>query len=106
MKIDRRVAIRGTGAMVAAAAVCLLFIASYAGALHAPTPHNVPIAVPASQFPPRLIAQLDGSPALKVERVATAADAQRRIDERKAYGAIALSPSSSRRPRPPRRRSS
>jgi hypothetical protein len=87
MKLDRRIAMRGAGAMAAAAAVCLLFIASYAGALHAPTPHNVPIAV-SRDVPAALAARLDASPALKVERVATAADAQRRIDDRKAYGAI------------------
>jgi hypothetical protein len=82
----RDVIIRGHVALGVTAVISLLFVASYAGALHSPKPHNVPIAV-ATDVP--IAGQLDASPALRVVRVASAAEAQRRIDERKAYATLA-----------------
>jgi hypothetical protein len=82
---DRATALRSLAAIAAVTVVGLLFIASYAGALHDPQPHAVPIAV---LGPPRLVAALEGSSALKVIRVADAAAAQRAIDHRDAYGAV------------------
>lgn len=58
---DRAVVLRASAAIVAIAAVSLLFIASYAGALHEPTPHDVPVAV-AAQVPAQLSGRLDASP--------------------------------------------
>jgi hypothetical protein len=81
----RDVIVRGQIALVLTAAISLLFIASYAGALHAPRPHDVPIAV-TSNAP--IAGRLDALPSLRVTRVAAPADARRRIDERKAYAAI------------------
>jgi hypothetical protein len=82
---DRATTLRSLGAIVAVTVVGLLFIASYAGALHDPRPHDVPVAVAG---PPRLVAALQGSSALKVVRVADAAGAQRAIDRREVYGAV------------------
>jgi hypothetical protein len=81
----RDIIIRGHIALVMTALISLLFIASYAGALHSPKPHDVPIAV-MRNVP--IAGRLDDSPSLRVTRVATPADTQRRIDERKAYAAI------------------
>jgi hypothetical protein len=82
---DRRTALRGVAAILAVSVVGLLFIASYAGALHDPRPHEVPVAVAG---PPRLAQALAGSNALEVVRVPDAAAARRAIDRRDAYGAV------------------
>jgi len=82
---DRATALRSLAAIAAVTVVGLLFIASYAGALHDPRPHGVPIAVAG---PPRLVAALQGSAALKVVRERDAAAAGRAIDRRDAYGAV------------------
>src|SRR4051794_36735706 len=66
--------------------VALAFIASYAAALHAPTPHDVPLAV-ARDVPADVAAQLDRSPALRVERVS---DPLAAIGRREAYGALTV----------------
>lgn len=79
--------VRAILAVTAAAVIALLFIASYEGALHDPTPHHVPLAV-STGVPPRLVTRLADSPEVKVQEVDTPADAQQRIDERKAYGAL------------------
>jgi hypothetical protein len=50
---DRTTFLRSVAAVVLVAAIGLLFIASYAGALHDPQPHGVPVAVAG---PPRLAA--------------------------------------------------
>jgi hypothetical protein len=82
---DRATAQRSLAAVVAVTVVGLLFIASYAGALHDPQPHHVPVAVVG---PPRLVAALSGSSALKVVREPDAAAAYRAIDRRDVYGAV------------------
>lgn len=78
---------RAAGAIVAISAVSLLFIASYAGALHQPRPHEVPVAV-TPQVPAQIVRQLSDSDATRVVRVADRPAALRAIDERDAYGAI------------------
>ena len=83
----RDIVIRGHIALATTAVISLLFIASYAGALHAPRPHDVPI-VATRAAPASLTGRLDASSALKVARVASPAAARRRIDERRAYAAI------------------
>jgi hypothetical protein len=82
---DRAIALRSATAVVAVTVVGLLFIASYAGALHQPKPHEVPIAVAG---PPRLAAALGGTNALKVVREPNAAAAHRAINRRDVYGAV------------------
>jgi hypothetical protein len=82
---DRTSFLRSVVAVVLVAAIGLLFIASYAGALHDPQPHRVPVAV---FGPPRLAAALEGSSALKVIRVPDEAAARRAVDRRDAYGAV------------------
>ncbi|HEU4657413.1 MAG TPA: hypothetical protein VFR97_07800 [Capillimicrobium sp.] len=82
---------RGFVAGIAIAIVSLAFIASYAGALHEPTAHDVPIAV-TRQVPAELAARLDGSPELAVDVVADDAAARRAIDVRDDYGALTATP--------------
>ncbi|MEA2253993.1 MAG: hypothetical protein QOG35_38 [Solirubrobacteraceae bacterium] len=82
---DRPTTLRALAAILAVTVVGLLFIASYAGALHDPRPHAVPVAV---SGPPRLVAALEGSPALRVVRERDAAAARRAVDRRQAYGAV------------------
>jgi hypothetical protein len=86
---DRSTTLRSAMAIVAVAALSLLFIASYAGALHEPTPHEVPIAVTA-KVPASVTATLDSSSQLAVEEVGTTADALASIDHRDVYGAIGV----------------
>jgi hypothetical protein len=82
---DRATFLRSVAAVLVVAAVGLLFIASYAGALHDPRPHHVPVAV---FGPPPLAAALQGTSALKVLRERDDAGARRAIDRRDAYGAV------------------
>lgn len=84
---ERPVLIRAGLAILAIAAVSLLFIASYAGALHEPRPHDVPVAVDAA-VPPAVTARLDGSAEIRVVREESAAAARKAIDTRDAYGAV------------------
>ena len=86
---ERQTLIRAGLAIGAVSFLCLLFIGSFAGALHDPQPHNVPIAV-AKLVPSQKTEQLDATPALKVIPAEDRADALRLIDERKAYGAITI----------------
>jgi hypothetical protein len=88
---QRKTFVRAGLAIAAVSLLCLLFIGSYAGALHDPEPHDVPIAVQASA-PPVIADQLDASPAFKVIKVADRADAMRSIDERESYGAVLVEP--------------
>jgi hypothetical protein len=71
--------------------ISLAFVGSYAGALHEPGLHEVPIAV-ADGVPAPLVDALGGSSALSVRRVATPAQARRSIDRRAAYAAITTAP--------------
>ena len=84
---DREIRIRGAIAVLGVSILSLLFVASYAGALHEPRPHGIPIAVTA-QVPAALADRLDATEAFTVTRVADAAAALRRIDRREDYGAI------------------
>ena len=84
---DRLIAARGAVAILAVSVVSLLFIASYAAALHDPTPHDVPIAV-ADQVPSSVTQQIEDSPAFEVHDVPDEAAAIRAIDRREAYGAV------------------
>ncbi len=84
---DRLTAGRAALAILAVSLVSLLFIGSYVGALHAPAPDEVPIAV-AAQVPAAAAAQIDATPAFRVIRVAGPAAAVRAIDHREAYGAL------------------
>ena len=84
---DRLIAARAAISMLAVSVVALLFIASYAGALHEPTPHQVPIAV-ADQVPSGVAQQIEDSPAFEVRDVPDEAAAIRAIDRREAYGAV------------------
>jgi hypothetical protein len=84
---DRESMRRGAVAILACTLVSLLFIASYAGALHEPEPHGIPIAV-AAPVPATLAARLDATEAFEVTRVPDAAAALRRINRREDYGAI------------------
>jgi hypothetical protein len=88
---DRTEIRRGIFALLAISAVSLLFIASYAGALHEPRPHEIPVAV-AGDVPAEVATQLDRSPAFAAKRVADAAAARRAIDRRDAYGAVIAEP--------------
>jgi hypothetical protein len=78
---------RAAVAILAVSLVSLLFIGSYAGALHAPTPHDVPVAI-AAQVPDDAARQIDASSAFRVVRVPDEAAAVRAIDRRDAYGAV------------------
>jgi hypothetical protein len=71
---------------LAIVAVSLGFIASYSAALHAPSPHEVPLAV-SRDVPAKVAAELDRSPALAVTR---SDDPLRAIDRREAYGALTV----------------
>jgi hypothetical protein len=84
---ERGTLMRAAGAILAISVVSLLFIASYAGALHQPRAHEVPVAV-TDQVPTQLVRQLSDSDATRVVRVSDRAAALRAIDERDAYGAI------------------
>ncbi len=84
---DRLTAGRAALAILAVSLVSLLFIGSYAGALHAPSPDEVPVAV-AGQVPDDVVAGIDTAPAFRVVRVPDPAAAVRAIDRREAYGAI------------------
>ena len=86
---DRLTAGRAALAILAVSLVSLLFIGSYAGALHAPSPDEVPVAISA-QVPQAAADQIDATPAFRVIRVATPAAAMRAIDDRKAYGALVV----------------
>jgi hypothetical protein len=83
---------RGLLVCLGIAIVSLGFIASYAGALHAPTPHEVPVAV-TKAVPAQVSQQLSGSPAVKVVAVADDRAAARAIDRRKAYGSVTVTSS-------------
>jgi hypothetical protein len=77
--------------MLAVALVSLLFIGSYAGALHAPSPDQVPVVV-AAQVPDEVGARIDATPEFRVVRAGSAAAAVRAIDRRDAYGALVTGP--------------
>jgi hypothetical protein len=72
--------------LLPALVLMLAFAFSYVGALHDPTPHEVPVAVVA---PPTVVAQLNGLPGdpLDARQVASRAAALSQIDDRKVYGA-------------------
>ncbi|MDH6228205.1 MULTISPECIES: DUF3533 domain-containing protein [Streptomyces] len=72
----------------------VLFIASYAGAFHAPKPRDIAFGVVAAQRGGPLAARLDalpGSP-LDARPVASAEEARRQIADREIYGALVVDP--------------
>lgn len=84
---ERPVVIRAALAILAISAVSLLFIASYAGALHEPRPHDVPVAVDAA-VPAPVRARLDRSAEIRVLAREGAGEALRAIDTGDAYAAL------------------
>ncbi|WP_149180608.1 DUF3533 domain-containing protein [Streptomyces sp. TRM49041] len=76
-------------------ALQLLFIASYVGALHDPTPRNVPFGVAAPGLGGEQAAQrlnrLPGDP-LDARSVTDEAEARKQILEREIYGALVVNP--------------
>jgi hypothetical protein len=72
--------------LLPALVLMLAFAFSYVGALHDPTPHNVPVAIVG---PPAVTAQLDRLPGdpLDARMASSRADALSQIDDRKVYGA-------------------
>ena len=73
-------------ALFPALVLMLAFAFSYVGALHEPTPHQVPVAVVG---PPAVAAQLSRLPGdpLDARQVSSRADALAQIDDREVYGA-------------------
>ncbi|MBX6763628.1 MAG: hypothetical protein K6T51_05455 [Rubrobacteraceae bacterium] len=71
----------------------MLFIWSYVGALHAPKPHEVPVAVVGSQGAvvrfERVVEGAVGND-LKLERKRGVSEARGAIDDREVYGAVVL----------------
>lgn len=88
---DRRTAFKAALAIAGVSLLSLLFIASYAGALHDPTPHDVPVAV-TEQVPALVSRTVDASPAIEAKAVADPAAAMRSIDRRETYGAVLATP--------------
>jgi hypothetical protein len=84
---DRLTTARAAAAIAAVSLVSLLFIASYAGALHDPTPRDVPVAV-ANGVPSSVTQAIESSPEFRAVDVDDAAAALRAIDRRDAYGAV------------------
>jgi hypothetical protein len=74
-------------AVGAAVLISLAFIFSFVGALHEPTPHQVPIAV-SSQVPPPVVAGIEDGGALEAIEVSDPAAAAAKIDDRDAYGSL------------------
>jgi hypothetical protein len=70
-------------------AVQALFVVSYVGALHAPTPRGVPFGVVG---PPALADAVGTRFSLRTRTYTNEAAAQRAIDRRKAYGALVSTP--------------
>jgi hypothetical protein len=72
--------------LVPATVLMVAFAFFYVGALHDPTPHNVPIAVVG---PPAVTAQLNSLPGdpLDARQASSRADALSQIDDREIYGA-------------------
>ena len=83
--LDRPTLLRAGAAILAVTLVGLAFIASYAGALHRPRAHDVPVAV---FGPDPLVAGVRATSGLKVVRVRSEAAARRAVEERRVYGAV------------------
>jgi hypothetical protein len=74
-------------AMLGLTTVVLAFFSSYAAALGTPSPRHVPVAVTA---PPAVLDRLNASPQLRVYPVPGLARARVMVQDRAAYGALAL----------------
>ncbi|MDP9346061.1 MAG: SNG1 family protein [Actinomycetota bacterium] len=83
--IDRPTLLRAGAAILTVTVFGLAFIASYAGALHRPRAHDIPIAV---FGPDRLAEAVRSAGALKVVRERDEASTRAAVDERRAYGAV------------------
>ncbi len=84
---DRRTFLLAAGAIAAVALLALLFIASYAGALHEPKPHGIDVAI-TETIPPPLQEALGAGGALDLTTVSNRDAALTEIDEREVYGAV------------------
>ncbi|HEX6453170.1 MAG TPA: hypothetical protein VF060_27385 [Trebonia sp.] len=73
--------------MLGLTAVVVAFFSSYSSSLGKPSPHRIPVAVTA---PPAVVDRLSGSPMLKVQPVADLAKGRVLVEDRTAYGALAL----------------
>src|ERR1700729_3025453 len=74
-------------AMLGLTVVVLAILSSYASALGRPSPHHLPVAVAA---PPKVLRELDASPALRVYPVPDLARARTMVVDRAAFGALVL----------------
>ncbi len=77
------------GALGVVLAVQALFVVSYVGALHAPSPRDVPFGVVG---PPALADAVGTRFSLRTTRYKDEAAARRAIDHRQAYGALVTTP--------------
>lgn len=85
--IDQTYLRRGLGVIACAFVVGVAFVASYVGALHQPSFHKLPIAVAGS---PALAHQLGTGSELSVTSVGSPEAAVRGINDRRYYGAVAV----------------
>jgi hypothetical protein len=89
---DNGVSTRSVALVVGVLLLQLAFIASYLGAFHRPTPHDIDIAV-TSETAARQLNALPGSP-LRAKVVADRAAVVQAIDNRNAYGGLVSTPAS------------
>jgi hypothetical protein len=74
-------------AMLGMTVVVVAFFASYSSALGQPSTHRISVAVTA---PPAVLAKLDASPVLSVQRVPDLVRARALVEDRTVYGALAF----------------
>lgn len=87
-RIDTRSPIvRGAAVLVAALLLQLAFVASYVGALHEPTPHEVPVAVVGPAAAAAQLNQLPGRP-LRATAVPDLDAGKERIAQRRSYAVL------------------
>lgn len=90
------VSTRTVGLIVGVLLLQVGFILSYVGAFHAPTPHQIPIAVvsPTAQVTQQTVARLNGIPAAPLQAVAVVdrAAAEQRIRAGELSAALVLDP--------------
>ncbi|MBN8866697.1 MAG: hypothetical protein J0H98_04010 [Solirubrobacterales bacterium] len=84
---DRRTFLLASAAIAAVSLLAMLFIASYAGALHQPKPHDVPVAV-AAGVPAQVTAGLESGGSIEAHDAADRSAALDQINRRDVYGAV------------------
>jgi hypothetical protein len=86
--------VRAGALLLGVLAVSVAFIASYVGALHAPQPHDVPVAVVSSDVNAQaLLSSIGQQPSrLAARSYPTSADADRALDERAVYAVLRSDP--------------